>query len=148
MNCNLIQIAFSQYGITEVPGIEDNPEIIKYFNEFGYDGEKLKDETAWCTISHNWILKKAGFQYTGKLNARSFLNLGEGVEKPQFFDTVIFWREDPQSWKGHVGFYIRHRGQFIETLGGNQNNKYCIWPYPINGRKSGLLEFRRIPLAA
>lgn len=146
MNCNLIEIAFSQYGIKEVPGIEDNPEIIKYFNEFGYNGEKLKDETAWCAISHNWILKKAGFQYTCKLNARSFLDIGEAVQTPGFFDTVIFWREDPQSWKGHVGFFIRIQDNKILCLGGNQNNKYCIWPYPMEGKNTGLLEYRRIPL--
>ena len=38
--------ALSQYGIKEVTGSKDNPEIIKYFDALGFDGEKLKDETS------------------------------------------------------------------------------------------------------
>ena len=31
MTSRLVNIALSQYGIKEVPGVENNPEIMKYF---------------------------------------------------------------------------------------------------------------------
>ena len=37
----VIYIAMTQAGIKEITGKEDNPEVLKYFNEIGYDGAKL-----------------------------------------------------------------------------------------------------------
>lgn len=137
---DLIKMAFSQYGVKEIEGQEDHPQIIKYFDELGYDGERLKDETAWCSAFANWVAKKAGYNYLGKLNARSWLDIGQKVEFPKFGDVVVLWRESPESWKGHVGFYIRQTKRFIYVLGGNQRNSVCIKAYP----KERLLEYRRL----
>ena len=136
----LLEIAFSQYGIKEVPGSVDNPEIIKYFNALGFDGESLKDETAWCSASHNWIHKESGLPYTGKLNARSWMEIGVEILIPQLGDTVVFWRESKESWKGHVGIFINRIDDDIYVLGGNQSNKYCIKIYPAYR----ILGYRRI----
>ncbi len=139
---NHLQIALSQVGIKEVSGKKDNPEVIKYFNALGYNGEELKDETAWCAAFANWVLKTANKDYTGKLNARSFLEIGDEVENDcvQQGDIAVFWRESPSSWKGHVAFYITERNGYIYVLGGNQANKVCIKAYP----KSRLLSYRRV----
>ena len=59
MNTKVVNIALSQYGIKEIPGINDNPEVLKYFNEIGFDGAKLKDETAWCSAFANWVISKS-----------------------------------------------------------------------------------------
>lgn len=127
---NHLDIALSQYGIKEVSGSKDNPEIIKYFTELGFNSKMFKDETAWCSAVHNWIHKIAGLCYTGKLNARSWLDIGTEVFMPKMGDTVIFWRESREGWKGHVGIFISRIGDDIYTLGGNQSNQYNIKVYP------------------
>ena len=140
MNLNLINIALSQYGIKEITGKQDNPEVLKYFNEIGFNGKLLKDETSWCSAFVNWVALKAKVERTNKLNARSWLNVGLEVTAPEMGDVVIFWRESKESWKGHVGFFIRATDNWIYVLGGNQNNQVKISAYP----KNRLLAYRRI----
>ncbi|CAL2077752.1 conserved protein of unknown function [Tenacibaculum sp. 190524A02b] len=136
----ILEIALSQIGIKEVKGSADNPEVLKYFDEIGFNGRKLHDETAWCSAFANWVAKTAGMQFTGKLNARSWLKVGREVTSPQMGDVVVLWRESPNSWKGHVGFFIRKTNRHIYILGGNQRNSVCIIAYPINR----LLQYRRL----
>jgi uncharacterized protein (TIGR02594 family) len=135
-----IEEAFKLYGQKEITGGSDNPEIIKLFDELGFNGKDLKDETSWCAAFVNAMLKRANLPYQRKLNARSFLMLGEKTETPSFGDIVVFWRESKTSWKGHVGFYINEDESYINVLGGNQSNMVKISPY----QKSRLLEYRRI----
>ncbi len=135
-----ILLALSQFGIRETPGRNDNPEVLKYFDELGFDGSKLKDETSWCSAFINWCCKMAGLSYSGKLTARSWLNVGRKVIQPQIGDVVIFWRESRKSWKGHVGFYMRETEKYIYVLGGNQSNQVKISKYP----KYRLLGYRRL----
>lgn len=135
-----IKIAFSQYDIKETKGEFDNPEVLKYFNDLGFNGSKLKDETAWCAAFVNYCLKRAGYGYIqGKLNARALIDVGETVDKPELGDVVVLWRSSPDSWKGHTGFFIRETSKWIYILGGNQGNKVCIKAYP----KSRLLGYVR-----
>jgi uncharacterized protein (TIGR02594 family) len=124
-----IELALSQYGVKEIVGKEDNPEVLKYFKNLGFDSSVLKDETAWCAAFANWVLRESGLPFSGKLNARSFLEVGEKVVEPSLGDLVIFWRESPDSWKGHVAFYINDDDNYIYVLGGNQSNQVCIKPY-------------------
>lgn len=140
----LIEIALTQYGVTEVKGAEDNPEVLKYFTDCGFLGSHIKDETAWCSAFMNWVCQKAGIERSGKLNARSWLDLMTGVKTPygDRGDIVVFWRESRDSWKGHVGICVNQDDQNIWVLGGNQNNSVCVKPYP----KSRLLSFVKMPL--
>lgn len=140
----LIKKAFTQYGVKEIAGQKDHPQILKYFNILGFDGARLKDETAWCSAFVNWVAKTEGYEYTGKLNARSWLKVGEKIENPDFGDVVVLWRESPDSWKGHVGFFVKETRRYIYVLGGNQNNSVCIKAYP----KTRLLGYRRLKCAA
>ncbi|CAL2105483.1 conserved hypothetical protein [Tenacibaculum sp. 190524A02b] len=140
MNNRLLKIALSQYGVEEIKGKKDNPQIVKYFTEIGFNGEKLKDETAWCSAFANWVAKKAGKVISGKLNARSWLKVGAIVNNPIIGDVVILWRESPKSWKGHVGFFIKETSRYVYLLGGNQGNKVSIAKYP----KNRVLGYRRL----
>jgi uncharacterized protein (TIGR02594 family) len=133
----LLDIALSQYGISEFPGDDSNPEIDKYFGELGFE---YREETAWCSAFLNWCCYRTDNSRTRKLNARSWLNIGEKVEGPRVGDIIILWREDPDSWKGHVGIYINEQDVYYNVLGGNQNNSVCIKQYP----KHRLLGFRRL----
>lgn len=135
----LINMALSQYGVTEVVGKEHNPVVVNYFKEIGHSWIK-DDETAWCSAFVNWVAMKCGMETSGKLNARSWLKVGEAVNTPTIGDVVIFWRGKKDSWQGHVAFYVNEDKDNIWVLGGNQGNKVCISTYP----KSRLLGYRRL----
>jgi len=142
MKTKIIDIALDQYGTAEIVGKEDNPEVLKYFNDIGFDGNALKDETSWCSAFVNWVAQMADVQCSGKLDARSWLKVGKETTAPEKGDVVVFWRESKSSWKGHVGFYIQQDSKNIFVLGGNQSNQVCIKAYP----KSRLLGYRVITI--
>lgn len=133
------QIALDEYGTKEVYGKEDNPEVMKYFIDTGFDARFLKDETAWCSAFVNWCQMKAGLPFTKALNARSWLTYGVKVHTPIQGDIVVFWRDKPDSWKGHVAYYVTERGGWTYVLGGNQSNQVKIAAYPT----SRVLDYRR-----
>lgn len=128
MLSRLLNVALSQYGIKEVQGKENNQEIMKYFHCIGQDWVQ-GDETAWCSAFINWCAKKRGYEHTGKLNARSWLNLGMRCDI-NVADIIVLWRESRDSWKGHVGIPIREDDDVIWILGGNQSNMVRISAYP------------------
>ncbi len=90
----------------------------------------------------NWCAKKAGLQTSGSAAARSWTNVGIAVTDPKPGDIVVFWREDPLSWKGHVGFFtgFNNDASIVYCLGGNQNNAVSILGY--DAKK--VLSYRRI----
>jgi len=117
------------YGLKEIVGKKHNPEIVKMFSEIDYDWVK-DDETAWCSASLNFFCKKLGYDRSHALDARSWLKIPTVVLKPELGDVVVFWRESPDSWKGHVGLFINWDDNNVWTLGGNQSNMIKISPYP------------------
>lgn len=126
----ILDTAFSQLGIRELPGIEKNsPEIMKYFETMGEKWVKT-DETAWCSAAMNWICMVNGLEHSGKLNARSWLNVGRKTKIPKPGNIVVFWRSSIDSWKGHVGIFLNDDGNYIHCLGGNQSNEFRISLYP------------------
>jgi len=131
--------ALSQYGVKEIVGEEHNPIIVNYFKEIGHEWVE-NDELAWCSAFLNWCAKTTGYEYTGKLNARSWLAVGKDVANPEPGDIVILWRVKPDSWYGHVGLFINEINGYINILGGNQSNKVKISAYP----KYRLLGYRRL----
>ena len=135
---DLLNIVASQYGIREIPGPENNPEIMKYFHETEREWVS-SEQTPWCDAFVDWCVWKAGGMPTPGLNAREWLRYGEPIEDPKPLDIVVLWRESINSWKGHVGFYINKNKHHVYVLGGNQNNMVCVQPYPIDR----LLGYRR-----
>jgi uncharacterized protein (TIGR02594 family) len=117
------------YGTKEILGATHNPEILAMFQEIGYDWVK-DDETAWCSAALNYFAMKAGYERSGKLDARSWLKMPIMVLKPEIGDVVVFSRGDINGWQGHVGLYISSNVQEIFCLGGNQKNQICIEAYP------------------
>lgn len=126
---DVLLMMMANYGMQEVDGPQSNPEILNFFKELGY---KVDDDstTAWCAASLNYYLKKCGYQHTGKLDARSFLKLPVTIIRPTIGDIAVLWREDPTSWKGHVGLFVNWNEKFIWMLGGNQGNSISIAAYP------------------
>lgn len=129
---DLLKIAFNELGTEEIVGEENNPEVLKYAEQTGIPNIKT-DEIAWCSTYVNWVAWKSGLQFSGKPNARSWLNVGTKVTSPEPGDVVVFWRESPQSWKGHVGFFmgISSDGNRVYCLGGNQGNRVSVSSYAL-----------------
>jgi uncharacterized protein (TIGR02594 family) len=120
----------SNYGMKEVAGSDSNPEILAFFKELGYDYINDDSTTAWCSASLSYYAKKNGYEYHTGLDARGWLKMPVRVLKPSLGDVVIFWRESPSSWKGHIGLFIAQDLNIIYVLGGNQNNSLSIAAYP------------------
>jgi len=140
MNTDLITTALSKYGLTEAPGVQDNPVILQMAKDAGFP-DYNHDSIAWCSLFANWVAWKSGYQRSMKLNARSWLTIGQPVSNPELGDVVILWREQKAGELGHVGFFINQdtKGS-IFLLAGNQADQVEIAPFP----KERLLGFRRL----
>lgn len=137
----LLKTAFNELGTEEIEGGQHNPQILKYATDTGIKGI-TSDEIPWCSTFVNWVAWKAGLQYSGKPNARSWLNVGTRVTTPEPGDIVVFWRESPDSWKGHVGFFlgVSTDKKRVYCLGGNQGNRVSVSAYRLNT----VLAFQRL----
>ncbi|MEP2773089.1 MAG: TIGR02594 family protein [Fulvivirga sp.] len=140
---SILKTAVAELGEKEVSGPDaHNPTIVSYAQEAGFKWVN-DDETPWCSIFVNWVAKKHKLQASNKANARSWLLVGKPVDsEPEPGDVVIFWRESPSSWKGHVGFFLgfSKNGDRVYCLGGNQGNQVSVSAYPTET----ILGFRRL----
>lgn len=130
-----LDVARKEMGVHEIVGVKDNPRILEY-----HQATNLKasdDETSWCSSFCNWVMKQSGIQGTNSAAARSWLNWGAKLTKPEIGCVVIFERGN-STWQGHVCFYLSEDSNNIQVLGGNQNNQVCIASYP----KARLLGYR------
>lgn len=139
MNLDLISIALSQYGLKEMPGVADNPVILQMAKDAGFK-DYDHDSISWCSMFTNWTAFKAGYQRSNSLAARSWLTIGVSTDKPELGDIVVLWRDSPQSWKGHVGFFIREDTKYVYMLGGNQGDMVNIEDFD----KNRVLDYRRL----
>jgi uncharacterized protein (TIGR02594 family) len=129
MNPHWLLVATAEVGVAQFPAGQSNPRITQYHevtNLRGYD-----DKASWCSSFVNWCLAQAGIAGTGSALARSWLEWGQALEKPVPGCLVVLYRDDPSSWKGHVGFYLRSDAQHIYLLGGNQLEEVREHFYPL-----------------
>lgn len=140
---SMYELALDFYGLSEIPGEENNPEILRWARLTGMNWVQ-NDETAWCSIWINFLAWSFRLEFTGSALARSWLNIGNNIQDPQRGHLVIFWRRDPDSQWGHVGLVNSVRDGQVWTLGGNQNNQVNIAPYP-ESRVLGYRELRPKP---
>jgi len=97
----------------------------------------------WCAAFANAMLARAGYEGTGSLMARSFLNYGSVTYRPSEGDIAVFKRGRSRT-AGHVGFYVGEQvingKKYILTLGGNQSRSVNVAYIPA----SRLLGFRKV----
>ncbi|WP_367328285.1 TIGR02594 family protein [Lentimicrobium sp.] len=141
----MIQFLSQYIGLKEIPGEEDNPVIVEWFHDIGFTWIN-DDETPYCSCTVNYVAKQLKIERSGALDARSWLKVGQKTTSPIPGDIVVFWRESPSSWKGHVGIFLGFSadGRHVWVLGGNQGNEVGIRSYPVNTNTFGLLDFRRL----
>ena len=124
-----LQIAKSEAGVRAHPAGGCHPRIREYHtgtNIQGYD-----DKVSWCSSFVNWSLGRAGIRGTGSALARSWMDWGQALDEPVEGCVTVLWREQPSSWKGHVGFFLRADQERVYLLGGNQLDEVREHSYPI-----------------
>jgi len=123
-----LRLARAEIGVRSHPAGSSNPRIAAYHagtNIAGYD-----DKANWCSSFVQWALAGVGIAGTGSALARSWLAWGAPLDEPRAGCIAVLWREDPQGWKGHVGFFLRLAGDDVVLLGGNQLEAVREHRYP------------------
>lgn len=121
--------AHAELGVSSYPPGDSNPRVTQYHdytNLWGYD-----DKASWCSSFANWCFVQAGIAGTGSALARSWLDWGKPLDAPVPGCVVVLYRDDPGSWKGHVGFFVRVDAPQIYLFGGNQLERVCENAYPL-----------------
>ena len=129
------RVASSYLGIRELADAQSNPQIDKWISMNGRYDNVATDSTAWCSAFVNGVAEEAGFEHTNKLNAQSWLDIGEIIDprKAVRGDVVVFRWGSQKSFQGHVGFFDGYDANGrMRVLGGNQGNQVKISTYPAN----------------
>ncbi len=130
-----LSLAKSYLGTREVPGTgpgKSNPKINEFFKDAGFKG--IYDDTSWCAAFVSAVMKRSGYPVLADLTARSGRHYGVKLDKPKIGCIVVFWRESPNSWKGHIGFVtgINWSTKTLKVLGGNQSDAVTETTYPMS----------------
>lgn len=91
--------------------------------------------TPWCAGFMNAVLSNTGWETTGSLRARSFLQYGLKTLEPGHGDIVVL-RRGRDNWSGHVGFFMGYEyyegTKYVKVLGGNTEKKVDVGYFPVN----------------
>ena len=84
-------------------------------------------ESSWCAGFVSYVLKKSGNNQFGYiLSAKAYWNKAKKMKlttkTPKKGYLIVFWRDNPQSWKGHIGIVEKVEGDIITTIEGNTGN--------------------------
>lgn len=123
-----MSIAQAEQGVRTFWQGASNPRIVEYHS--GTNIEGYDDKVSWCSSFVNWSLSQVGIKGTSSALARSWLDWGFPLDEPVVGCIVVLWRDDPDSWKGHVGFFLKIEGESIFLLGGNQLEEARVHSYP------------------
>ena len=122
-----LDIAMSQLGVKEIPGLSHNDAILEYHKTTTL--KATSDEVPWCSSFVNWCFTKAGIPGTNSAAARSWLHWGEET-KPKKGAVIVLSRGNNPA-NGHVGFFLESLpGGKILVLGGNQGNQVSKQTFP------------------
>lgn len=131
-----MKIALREEGITEVPGVGNNPRILEYHASTSLGRvEARKDSTPWCSSFINWCMEQAGENGTDSAWALSWNDWQEKLSNPKVGCIVVFSRVGSNVDGGHVGFFLSETNSEVTVLGGNQADKVSRSIYPKDGRK-------------
>lgn len=144
-------IAEMQAGAREVGANNDGPFVDKYLNGI------VPAPANWCAGFTSWCYTHApgGLPFRYSLGARDIrdqfrrqgwtYDVGERLPEPG--DIIVWWRDQPDSWKGHIGLVHHHADGIVYTVEGNKGG----FPAPVRrfdyvlSRIDRLLGFGRVP---
>ncbi|MDB5538956.1 MAG: hypothetical protein JWQ89_683 [Devosia sp.] len=142
-------IAELEAGHGEVGGNNKGPHVAKYLNGI------IDPPAEWCAAFVSFCFKNSGqpMPYTYSLGARDVLkrmrDKGFGVKvdaanPPLPGDVIVWWRNAPDSWHGHVGLVHSYVDGLVHTIEGNKTPKVGKFTYTL-GAIDKLLGFARVP---
>jgi len=122
-------------GAREIGGNNRGKFVAKYHR---VSEDKLTNKWAWCAAYTSWCWKQAAtqlgvgmpFRYSG--GARAIMNgtisreseweYHRGLDgyTPVRGDLVFWWRDNPSSWKGHVGIVASCEDGVVRVIEGNR----------------------------
>jgi len=111
-------------------GDSSNPRIEEYHRAIS--DRSWNDKVPWCSSYLNWCMLRAGIPGTGSALARSWLTWGEPLPFARIGCVVVLWHEQPDSWKGHVGLFLREENGHVYLWGGNQLGAVREHHYPVD----------------
>lgn len=140
---NMLMQALSLYGTVEFAGKTDNPIIMAWAAETGYEKIYVHDSVAWCGLGMAICAKRSGWDYHPNTNALWALNWakwGTEVQKDRgMLGDVGVWK---RTGGGHVGIIIGYdEEEHYHVLGFNQSDQCSIVRKPIGG----IVAVRRAP---
>jgi uncharacterized protein (TIGR02594 family) len=115
------------YGVRELKGPGDNPEILAWAREVGIPETTYRhDETAWCGLWMAVVAKRAGKTLLSPpgaaLWALSWRRWEQPSPRPSLGDVLVFTRPEG----GHVGLYVGEDVDCWHVLGGNTADSVSI----------------------
>lgn len=136
-------------GAGEIGGNNMGPFVKKYLHGIVPEGNP------WCAgfVSFCFSQHAAGMPYPYTVGARNILrefqkrnwafkpNTGY-LPKPG--DIVVWWREQPNSGKGHIGLVYQVKDGFLYTIEGNRSTKVQGFSYVLS-RMDKLLGYGQVP---
>lgn len=123
-------VAEAALGTREIAGAGSNPAIEGYYRDSGHP-EISDDGVPWCAAFVGACLKRAGFEGTGSLRARSYLDWGSQLLQPRTGAITVLSRgADPAL--GHVGFWVGAKDGSVLLLGGNQSDSVTIATFALS----------------
>lgn len=116
----MVQEFVKIYGITEVPGVGDNPIILQWAKEVGLQDVYKHDATAWCGLEMAVIAKRAGKELPpDPLWALNWALFGKKVTGGAMYgDVLVFKRKGG----GHVALCLGEDDECYHCGGGNQSD--------------------------
>lgn len=122
--------------IKETPGRGFTKRILDYFSFVNIQAND--DEIPWCSAAMNCAMAECGLRGTGDALARSWEHWGVELQEFRLGAIAVFWRDTPDSTKGHVAIALCEDKNYVTVVGGNQNDSFNIAKYP----KSQLIGYR------
>jgi uncharacterized protein (TIGR02594 family) len=115
--------ALKLYGVTEVPGTGDNPQILAWAREIGQASVYNHDSIAWCGLFMATLAHRAGKSFDfNPLWALNWQKFGTPQKQAMLGDVLTFTRDGG----GHVALYVGEDRDAYHILGGNQGDRVSI----------------------
>ncbi|HEX2898064.1 MAG TPA: CHAP domain-containing protein [candidate division Zixibacteria bacterium] len=144
-----VAIAELNAGAQEIGGNNCGPWVKKYLNGLA------EEVSSWCAGFVSYCYFNSGFAmpFNYTVSARDLCNqfkannwafiLNDSIT-PEPGDFVFWWRNHPQSWKGHVGLVHHSANGFLYTIEGNRTPKVEGFSHRLC-QLTSLLAFGRVP---
>ena len=147
-----VAIQEMSYEAREIGANNSGPWVEKYLNGI------TPTPANWCAGFVSWCFSQVpgGIPFNYHLGARNIRNqfqrkgwtYAPQTQSPEPGDIIVWWRGQPDSWKGHIGIVHHHSNGILYSIEGNKGG----FPAPVRvfdyvlGRIDRLLGFGRVPL--